>query len=76
MHFKKSSSFDQIKTNLQTQMFTKYPKINKKYSEKFVGKHSEPKSKSPHTDFFFSQNLLLIKAKQRVTLSEFNHLLT
>lgn len=36
-------------------MFTKYPNMNKKYSEKFEGKNSEPKSKSPYTDFIQSE---------------------
>lgn len=36
-------------------MFTKYPNMNKKYSEKIVGKNSEHKSESPYTDFIQSE---------------------
>lgn len=36
-------------------MFTKYPNMNKRYSEKFGGKHSESKSQNPYTDIIQSQ---------------------
>lgn len=36
-------------------MFTKYPNMNKRYSEKFEGKHQEPKSPNPYADFTQSE---------------------